>query len=257
MNYQLKGWLSSYPQVFQVWGARRSRQPGEVLKGGRSAVGEFCAWEGTGVGGNEHWLVAELHRASPRPLLLTAEGWGRDHPASHPWLPWCLTHSRAAGVCVETPGGDLPEEAGGPGRGVAKGGGGADCNAGGEVEEGEQPGQGQAAVSCWQLKLNQLNLYQLKLNWLKLNQLRLNDLEEVGVRCFQLKLVMRIHSENIVSLANQYWIKYRWLDTRFSFNTFSESFLTGTQWQFFALQLQSPLSYSHRTNQLCPMLKHL
>ena len=44
----------------------------------------------------------------------------------------------------------------------------------------------------------------MKLNWLKLNQLKLNDLEEVGVRCFQLKLVMRIHSENIVSLANQY-----------------------------------------------------
>ena len=30
---------------------------------------------------------------------------------------------------------------------------------------------------------------------------------------------MRIHSENIVSLANQYWIKYRWLDSTFFFNT--------------------------------------
>ena len=110
-------------------------------------MGEFCAGEGPRVGGDEHRLAAELHRASPRPLLLTAEVRGQDEPAPHLGLPWSLTHSGAAGVCVEAPGGDLPEEAGGPGWG-AKGGGGADCHAGGEVEEGEQPGQGEATVSC-------------------------------------------------------------------------------------------------------------
>ena len=117
-------------------------------------MGEFSAWEGSGVGGDEHGLAAKLHGASPRSLLLSAQGRGGDDSASHPRLPRRLTHSGAAGVRVEAAGGDLPEEAGGrPGR-AAKSWGGADCDAGGEVEEGEQSGQGEAAVTCYQLKLN-------------------------------------------------------------------------------------------------------
>ena len=39
-------------------------------------MGELCARQGARVGGDEHGLAAKLHRTSPGPLLLSAEGGG-------------------------------------------------------------------------------------------------------------------------------------------------------------------------------------
>ena len=49
-------------------------------------------------------------------------------------------------MCVEEPGGDLSKEARSPSSRGPESGRGVGGDVGGEVEEGEQPGQGQAAV---------------------------------------------------------------------------------------------------------------
>ena len=108
-------------------------------------MGELCARQGARVGGDEHGLAAELHRAAPCPLLLPVEGGGGDDLEENLGLPRGLPHPRTAGVRVEEPGGDLQEEAGGPDR-AAQGGRGADRHVGGEVEEGGKLGQGKTVV---------------------------------------------------------------------------------------------------------------